>query len=182
MAVRPIVLLGDPRLYQPSLEVQREQLPELLAAIADLHDTMRAFWIEHGWGRAISAPQIGVHARIVCMDDRVREPMTFINPVLDQHSTDLVEHWEDCMSFPELLVRLTNPRRCRLRYRDVEWREHEVELSDDYAELLQHEVDHLDGVLSIARARDDRSIALRRAMPAKSAQLRGEFRERARED
>ncbi len=177
MAVRPIVLLGDPRLYQPSPEVRREQLPELRSAIEDLHDTMQAFWDQHGWGRAISAPQIGVHARIVCMNDHVHPPMTFINPVLDRHSSELAEHWEDCMSFPELLVRLVNPRRCRLRYRDVEWREHEVELSDDYAELLQHEVDHLDGVLSISRAIDDRSIALRRAMPVKSTQLRGEFRE-----
>jgi peptide deformylase len=177
MAIRPIVLLGDPRLYQPSPPVQREQVPELLAAIEDLHDTMRAFWAEHGWGRAISAPQIGVHARIVCMNDQVRPPTTFINPMLDLHSAELVEHWEDCMSFPELLVRLLNPRRCRLRYRDVDWREHTVELSDDYAELLQHEVDHLDGVLSISRAIDARSIALRRALPAKPTRLAGEFRE-----
>ena len=178
MAVRAIVLLGDPRLYVPSSPVEREQLPELIDVIADLHDTMRAFQAEHGWGRAISAPQIGVHARIVCMNDHVRPPLTFINPVLDRHSTEVIEHWEDCMSFPELLVRIVNPRSCRLRYRDLDWREHEVELSDDYAELLQHEVDHLDGVLSIARAIDDHSIALRRAMQPKSTGLVGEFRER----
>lgn len=80
------------------------------------------------------------------------------------------------MSFPELLVRLQNPRSCRLRYRDLDWREHEVELSDDYAELLLHEVDHLDGVLSVERALDARSIVLRRAMPGKPTQLRGQFR------
>ncbi|MCA9696841.1 MAG: peptide deformylase, partial [Myxococcales bacterium] len=99
-----------------------------------------------------------------------------LNPVLDRHSDEMIEHWEDCMSFPELLVRLVNPRSCRLRYRDLDWREHEVELSEDYAELLQHEVDHLDGVLSVERAIDGRSIVLRRAMPAKGAELRGEFR------
>lgn len=81
------------------------------------------------------------------------------------------------MSFPELLVRLENPVRCRLTYRDLEWNERRVLLSEDYAELIQHEVDHLDGVLSIQRALDDRSIVLRRARPPKGLALRGEFRE-----
>ena len=80
------------------------------------------------------------------------------------------------MSFPELLVQLSNPRSCRLRYRDEEWREYEVMLTGDFAELLQHEVDHLDGVLSVQRAIDDTSIVLRRAMPEKGLKLDGEFR------
>lgn len=174
MAVRTILLLGDPRLYEPSSPVREAELPELRGVVEDLHETMAAFWAEHGWGRAIAAPQIGVHKRIVCMN--AGEARTFLNPTLDRHSDELLEHWEDCMSFPELLVRLENPRSCRLRYRDLDWREHEVELSDDYAELLQHEVDHLDGILAVQRALDPRSIALRRAMPAKATQLRGEFR------
>jgi peptide deformylase len=176
VSVRPILLLGDARLYQRSRVVDRDELPALRETIEDLHDTMRAFQAEHGWGRAISAPQIGVHVRIVCMHDS--EPLTFVNPVLDRHSDEQIEHWEDCMSFPELLVRIANPRACRMRYRDLDWREHEVELTDDFAELVQHEVDHLDGVLSVARAIDSRSIVLRRAMPTKPTQLRGEFRER----
>ena len=81
------------------------------------------------------------------------------------------------MSFPELLVRLSNPRRCRLTYRDLEWRERRVWLEDDFAELLQHEVDHLDGVLSVQRAIDAHSIALRRARPPKALPLSGVFRE-----
>ena len=174
MAVRPILLLGDARLYQPSTPVERDQLDALRGAIEDLHDTMQAFQAEHGWGRAIAAPQIGVHRRIVCL--RVEAPLTLINPVLDRHSEELIEHWEDCMSFPELLVRLRNPAACRLQYRDLDWVEREVWLTEDYAELLQHEVDHLDGVLSIQRAVDQRSIVLRRAMPEKATGLRGEFR------
>lgn len=174
MAVRPILLLGDARLYERSTPVQRAELHGLLGTIRDLHDTMRAFRAEHGWGRAISAPQIGVHRRIVAMDDGVAR--TLVNPVLDRHSAERMEHWEDCMSFPELLVHLENPRACRLTYRDLDWSEHEVELTLDYAELIQHEVDHLDGVLSVQRALDPRSIALRRALPPKPAGLRGAFR------
>jgi peptide deformylase len=136
---------------------------------------MADFQARHGWGRAIAAPQIGVQLRIVCM--HVDEPLTFLNPVIDQQSSETMEFWEDCLSFPELLVRLRNPRRCRLTYRDVNWHEHHVHLEDDFAELLQHEVDHLDGVLAVQRAIDSRSIVLRRARPEKELALRGVFRE-----
>ncbi|MEO6595276.1 MAG: peptide deformylase [Planctomycetota bacterium] len=175
MVVRDILLLGDPRLYEVSTLVQRDELPELLEVIKDLHDTMLAFQRQHGWGRAIAAPQIGIARRIVAMSDGTAR--TLVNPVLDRHSAEQMEFWEDCMSFPELLVRLRNPKSCRLRYRDLEWLEHEVQLDSDYAELLQHEVDHLDGVLSIQRAINDRSIVLRRSQPDKGLALRGSFLE-----
>ena len=81
------------------------------------------------------------------------------------------------MSFPDLLVRLSNPRRCRLTYRDEAWREHVVELQDDFAELLQHEVDHLDGVLAVQRALDGQSFALRQTRPDKDLRFSGLFRE-----
>lgn len=175
MAVRKILLLGDPKLYQPSAPVKREEMDRVQPVIEDLHDTMMEFQDRHGWGRAIAAPQIGVHLRIVCMC--VDEPFAFVNPTLDQHSTEKMTVWEDCMSFPELLVQLENPRRCRLTYRDADWSEHRVYLEDDFAELLQHEVDHLDGILAVQRALDPQSIALRRAMPEKETALHGVFRE-----
>jgi peptide deformylase len=174
MPARPILLLGDPALYRESTPVAPDEVESLKPVIRDLFDTMAAFQAEHGWGRAIAAPQIGVHRRIVCMN--AGEEIAMINPVLDRHSEERMTFWEDCMSFPELLVQLSNPRSCRLRYRDEEWREHEVMLSGDFAELLQHEVDHLDGVLSVQRAIDDKSIVLRRAMPEKGLKLDGEFR------
>ena len=135
---------------------------------------MLAFQKRHGWGRAIAAPQIGVRKRIVCM--HVDRPLSFINPVLSDHSEEKMRFWEDCMSFPELLVQLENPRSCTLTYRDLGWSEHRVYLEGDMAELLQHEVDHLDGVLAVQRALDDRSLALRRARPAKDSRLTGVFR------
>lgn len=174
MPVREILLLGDTRLYEPSEAVDPEEVSALLPVINDLEETMIDFQRRHGWGRAIAAPQIGVLKRIVCM--HVDRPLVLLNPILDAHSSEKELFWEDCMSFPELLVCLENPVSCRLTYRDPEWREHRVHLSHDFAELLQHEVDHLDGVLSVQRARDSHSIALRRALPEKSTLLRGEFR------
>ena len=174
MPVREILLLGDPRLYEPSVAVDRSEVESLAAVCEDLHDTMLEFQRQHGWGRAIAAPQIGVQKRIVCMN--VGRPLTLINPVLDQHSEETREFWEDCMSFPELLVRLKNPVSCRLTYREPSWSLRSVALSGDMSELLQHEVDHLDGVLAVQRGVDDRAVVLRRAMPEKTLALDGEFR------
>lgn len=171
MTERTILQLGDPRLYEASSPVRREELAELAPVIRDLHDTMRAFQARYGWGRAIAAPQIGVAKRIVCMNDG--EARTLINPSIDDASAERMTHWEDCMSFPDLVVQLSNPRSCRLRYYDEEWQQHSVRLSEDYAELLQHEVDHLDGVLAVQRALDDRSFALRATRGPKDLRLRG---------
>ena len=69
--------------------------------------------------------------------------------------------WDDCMSFPELLVKVNRHARVRIRYRDLDWEEQTMDLEGDLSELLQHELDHLDGILSIHRAIDDRSIVLK---------------------
>jgi peptide deformylase len=174
MAERDILLLGDERLCRVSEGVREGEVDAIREVVQDLHDTMLAFQKRHGWGRAIAAPQIGVEKRVVCMN--VDRPLSLINPVLHGHSAEKMTFWEDCMSFPELLVQLENPRSCRLTYRDLEWREHHVYLEGDMAELLQHEVDHLDGILAVQRALDDRSIALRRARPPKDTRLTGVFR------
>lgn len=175
MAVREILLLGNPDLLKVCSEVQQHELEAVQPIIRDLFDTMAQFQAKHGWGRAIAAPQIGAHRRIVCMF--VDHEIAMINPVLSHHSAEQITVWEDCMSFPDLLVKLCNARECRLSYRDENWQLHEVELTDDYAELLQHEVDHLDGILAVQRAIDGQSFALRQTMPEKILHLSGHYRE-----
>jgi peptide deformylase len=175
MAVREILLLGNPDLLKVCSEVQQHELQAVKPIIRDLFDTMAHFQSQHGWGRAIAAPQIGQHRRIVCM--YVDHEIAMINPVLSHHSEEQITVWEDCMSFPDLLVKLSNARECRLTYRDEAWQEHVVELSEDYAELLQHEVDHLDGILAVQRAIDGQSFALRQTMPEKNLHLSGHYRE-----
>ena len=122
MPSRPILQLGSPDLFEPSTALGPDAVAALADEVRDLHDTMRAFQSEHGWGRAIAAPQIGVRRRFVAMC--VDTPYTLYNPVLDRHDERTVDYWEDCMSFPDLLVRVRLPRACRLTYRDSTWTSH----------------------------------------------------------
>lgn len=157
MPVRQILLLGNPKLYEVSEPVAREELLELVPVITDLRDTLRDFRARWGVGRAIAAPQIGVMKRIVFMEiGDTQTPM--LNPELSNFSDEMMELWDDCMSFPELLVRVQRHARCLLTYRDLDWQEHRMELEGDLAELLQHECDHLEGWLAVSRAIDIRSF------------------------
>ncbi|UCD63731.1 MAG: peptide deformylase [Candidatus Zixiibacteriota bacterium] len=159
MAVKDITQLGNRDLYKISEEVLEEEMPALRPVIADMHDTVMDFRIKHGFGRAIAAPQIGLFKRLVYMF--TDQPEVFINPVLSELSPDLVSVWDNCMSFPQLLVKVKRHKTCTIRYRDLMWREKTWQLKGDMSELLQHEVDHLDGILATQRAVDDRSFALR---------------------
>jgi peptide deformylase len=159
MAVREILLLGNPRLYQASPPVDRQACRGLRDVVEDLHDTMMAFRRKYGAGRAIAAPQIGVMQRLIYV--HIQKPLVIVNPQMTFIGSEGMEVWDDCMCFPELLVKVRRHRRCRMFYRDLDWCEQEMSLEDDLSELLQHEYDHLDGVLAVSRALDDRSLALR---------------------
>jgi len=159
MAIRTILLLGNPALYEPSAEVRREDCAGLGGVARDLGDTMSAFRARYGAGRAIAAPQIGVPLRLVYMD--VGGPLALVNPTIDVRSDEMMELWDDCMSFPELLVKVRRHRTIAVRFRDLRWEERRIEAAGDLSELLQHEIDHLDGVLATMRAVDERSFAWR---------------------
>lgn len=159
---RTILLLGDPALYEVSEPVTEEELPQLRGVVEDLHDTLMAFRRKYHAGRAIAAPQIGVRKRLLymCID----HPVVFLNPVLEPLGTETMEVMDDCMSFPGLLVKVRRARRCRIRYRDMDWNQQEMVLEGDLSELLQHEYDHLDGILATMRAMDSRSYFLKEAL------------------
>ena len=109
--------------------------------------------------RAIAAPQIGAMKRIVYM--YISSPTVFFNPVIDQQSSEMITMWDDCMCFPDLVVKVRRHRVCRITFLDRDWQEQTMLLEEDLSELLQHECDHLDGVLATSRAIDARSFALR---------------------
>ena len=159
MAVREILLLGNPKLFEICEPIQESQVDQIKPIIQDLHDTLMAFRKKYNAGRAIAAPQIGAMKRVVYM--HIGEPVIFINPVLDLKSTEMMELWDDCMSFPELLIKVYRHQKCRITYRDKNWKEQSMTLEGDLSELLQHEVDHLDGILAVQRAIDNKSFALR---------------------
>lgn len=160
MAAREILLLGDERLYERASVVTADEVAGVRGLAADMHDTVADFRARHGWGRAIAAPQVGVAKRVVCVN--ADERVTLINPELIFEDDVRMTVWDDCMSFPELLVRVERFRRCTVWYRDLDWVAREVVWEGDDSELIQHEVDHLDGVLTIQRMVGERGIVLRR--------------------
>lgn len=159
MAVREILRLGNPELWKSSARVDEPQAPELQATIADLRDTLSDFRNRFGFGRAIAAPQIGVHKRLLMVTLTRPEPL--INPEIIKASSDLMELWDDCFSFPDLMVRVRRHRSIRVRYLDAHGACQTLDAEGDLSELLQHEIDHLDGVLAVDRAIDTHSFALR---------------------
>ncbi len=159
MPVREILLLGNPGLLEKSAPVGPAELDAAGLIGEDLRDSMRAFRSRYGWGRAIAAPQIGEHRQIVFMD--VDGPHLLINPVITEPSSETIELWDDCMSFPDLLVKVRRYRSCRVTYRDEMWREQSIAAAGALSELLQHEIDHLHGILATMRAVDGSAFSLR---------------------
>ncbi|MCX5753957.1 MAG: peptide deformylase [Candidatus Krumholzibacteria bacterium] len=159
MAVRDLLYLGNPKLYEESSKVKHEELEDLKSVIEDLADTLMEFRDEYGWGRAIAAPQIGVMKRIVYM--HVNEPVVLINPVIKLRSRRKTLVWDNCMSCPDLLVQVKRYRRCKVEYRDVNWQKRSLYLEGKLATLMQHEVEHLQGILITQKAITEKSFALR---------------------
>jgi peptide deformylase len=153
-----VLLLGDPRLRIRSSEVEAFD-PN---AFRELAETLDAFRRQHGFGRAISAPQIGIGQRFIAVN-LGQGTFFVVNPVVTWRSADTFTMWDDCMSFPDLLVRVERARSLSMQYVDEHgnaktWPELDVAA----AELLQHEIDHLDGVLAVDRALDEQSLVMRR--------------------
>ena len=130
--------------------------------IRDLHDTLMDFREKYHAGRAVAAPQIGIQKRILYM--YIDNPVVFINPVLSFPDDEKMDVMDDCMSFPGLLVKVERYRRCIIRYKDEQWNDCEMKLEGDLSELLQHEYDHLDGILAVMRAKDEKSLFIKGAL------------------
>lgn len=158
--VREILLLGNEKLYEVSEPVERKELEYLQGVIDDLHDTLMDYRNRYGAGRAIAAPQIGVMKRLIYM--HIDRPVAFINPVLKFPDDELMEVLDDCMSFPGLYVKVKRYKRCIIEYFDMDWKPCSMALEGDLAELLQHEYDHLDGILATMRAIDQRALVMKR--------------------
>jgi peptide deformylase len=162
MAVRDILRMGDPRLLRVAQKVATFDTPELHALISDLIDTMRA-----NDGAGLAAPQIGVDLQVVIfgVESNPRypkaEPVPFtvlINPVLTVLSEEMEEGWEGCLSLPGLRGKV--PRHVHLHYAgfDQFGLPIEREVTGFHARVVQHETDHLWGILYPRRIRDMRNF------------------------
>ena len=161
MAVRTVIRMGHPVLRRVAEPVTRFDTPELHALVEDLWETMHA-----SGGIGIAAPQIAVAKRVVvfglggrddtsgCGEVARIDPTVLVNPVIEPLAETMAEGWEACLSVPGL--RGIVPRYTRIRYTgfDAFGNRIEREVEDYHARVVQHECDHLDGVLYPSRIRD----------------------------
>lgn len=156
MSIRPILLLGDPALRATCARVKSFRSSDILALVDDLRDTLADFRLRHGFGRGIAAPQIGDARRVVFVN--VDTPQALVNPVITRRSRTMMTLWDDCFSFPDISVKLKRHLSVHIHYQDPDGKTHELNASGAMAELLQHEIDHVNGILAIDRAIDSRHI------------------------
>ena len=157
--LQDLLQLGNPLLYQVSEPIRQEELSAVPSWVKDLHNVMEEIRSTYNFGRAIAAPQLGIMKRLIYMN--IDEPIVFINPEIISKSEETFELWDDCMCFPNLLVKVRRHKRITIRYRDEQWNLKEWQMEGDLSELLQHEYDHLEGILCTMRAIDNKSYRWR---------------------
>lgn len=152
MAILPIVEVPDPRLRQISSPVE-EVTDDVRRLVADMFETMYA-----APGIGLAAIQVGVPKRLLVIDlqepeeeggEPVRDPRVFINPEIVDNSDREVPYTEGCLSIPDQYADVDRPDRIRARWLDADGKPHEEEISGTLAVVLQHEMDHLNGILFI---------------------------------
>jgi peptide deformylase len=159
MAVRDVLQLGNPLLREIAVPVADPTSYQVAEILEDLRDTLAHWRATTGYGRGIAAPQIGVSKQVVflCVD----EPWALINPAITARSQETMVVWDACLSFLCIFMQVRRHCWIDVRYQDRSGAWHELRAVGDPAELLQHEIDHLNGVLAIDRLTDVRTICTR---------------------
>lgn len=158
MAIRRILQMGDPELRRMSARVADPG--DVTGLLGDLDDTLAKFRQVHGFGRGISAIQIGEAWRVIFLRvEGIRYEL--VNPEYVYQSEETFELWDDCFSFPHLMVQLRRHVAVRVRYQDRFGAWAELGARDGLSELIQHEMDHLEGILAVDRAETRLSLATR---------------------
>ena len=163
MALRTILQLGDPRLREVAPPVKDPSIPEIAALVKDLADTLAHWRSTTGYGRGIAAPQLGVRQRVIFLQLPVEQPWPLVNPEIVERSEERIIVWDACLSFLSIFMQVERHRRITVRYQDLAGERHEFRAGDDrnLSELLQHEIDHLDGILAVDRISDLKSLCTR---------------------
>jgi peptide deformylase len=163
MSIRPVLQLGDPVLREICAKVDEPGAPEIAALISDLADTLAHWRAKTGYGRGIAAPQIGVLQRVIFLKLPDADPWPLINPEIIRRSKEKIIVWDGCLSFLSLFVQVERFREITVRYQNIDgdWLEFEAGDDRNLSELLQHEIDHLDGILAVDRAINSKSFCSR---------------------
>jgi peptide deformylase len=154
--IHDILKLGDPRLYEMCEPVLESELTLVPDWVQQLHEAMEDIRRVYQFGRGIAAPQLGIMKRMFYLN--LDRPYIILNPELKDLSDEKFELWDDCMSFPNLLVKVKRHESLTLHYRDENWKPQFWQVSGAISELIQHEYDHLDGVLCTMRAIDEKAF------------------------
>lgn len=154
-----ILKLGNPLLYQKCEPVLKSELHLIGEWVSHLSSAMSQIRKKYKFGRGIAAPQLGIMKRLIYID--LGEPRIIINPILSDLSIEMFELWDDCMSFPNLFVKVKRHQSLTISYRNENWEQQEWEVSGSESELVQHEYDHLEGILCTMRAIDKKSFKWR---------------------
>ena len=159
MVVKEVLLLGDPTLREMSEKVT--DFDEIDDVLADLKDTLTWAQGHYGMGRAAAAPQLGYLKRVVYVQMPERS-FYLVNPEIVHRSEETFEVWDSCFSLEAaFFVKIPRHRVIKVEYSDEGGGGHVEEFRDDMSELLQHELDHLDGVMCSDRLRDPRDMVMK---------------------
>jgi peptide deformylase len=147
MTTLPIIVLPDPVLRKESAPVER-----IDASLKRLADNMFATMYDAP-GIGLAAPQVGVSRRLIVMDptrdEEAKTPLTMVNPEILSRGSEMRVHDEGCLSIPDITAEVERPALTRVSYLDLEGKKQEIELEGIWSTLVQHEIDHLNGVLFI---------------------------------
>lgn len=178
MAIQTVLQLGDPRLRQASQAVNftgndgvssNGVRAELDALVEDLSDTLAHWRKTTGYGRAIAAPQIDVRKRVLFLRLPGEEGWPLINPEIIRRSQERIVVWDACLCFLSIFMQVERHRDILVRYQDLDGKEHEISAGEErnLSELLQHEIDHLDGIMAVDRITDLRTLCTREEFEAR---------------
>jgi peptide deformylase len=163
MAIRTVLQLGDPGLREIARRVENPTVPEIRALVEDLSDTLAHWKKTTGYGRAIAAPQIGSGVRVIFLQLPGAEPWPLVNPEITDRSEEKIVVWDACLSFLSIFMQVERYREISVRHQDLRGDWHEIQAGEErnLSELLQHEIDHLDGILAVDRVTDIRTMCTR---------------------
>ena len=147
MAILPIITIPDPLLRKKAASVERVD-----AALLKLAENMLATMYDAP-GIGLAAPQVGILRRLIVMDpsrdEEAKQPLVMINPVILERGSEMRTHEEGCLSIPEYYEEVERPARVRVRFTDLDGKVHEEDADGLFATCIQHEIDHLNGVLFV---------------------------------
>ncbi len=161
MAQKQVLLLGNPALGEKAQDI-KEFSENLEKIITDLRDTLLYLQEKYEIGRALAAPQIGYPVRVVYYNQGGKE-LVMVNPRITEKSPEKFRVWDSCFSFEvAFFVNIRRHRRIKVVFQDEKGWERELEFCDDLAELFQHEIDHLEGILATDHLESNGDIKMRK--------------------